>query len=425
MIKQYWKQTLALIRENPLLGGISVLGTALAVAMIMVIVIVFEVRTASYVPEVNRDRTLHVCFGKARNAKGGGVSSSMLSLATVKSCFYSLATPEAVTAVAPWQNRFMSIPGSLEGVNADISFTDAAFWNVFAFRFLSGRPYTQEEFGSGIKKAVITRSIARQLYGTPEVVGKTMLVNFVPYTIGGVVEDVSMLAQDAYAMVWVPYTCAPDLVNDSFGAGILGNFRCHILARSPADFEAIRAEVDKRVQEYNAGKDMLYDLAGQPDNYFKRQNRTWADDEPDMKHIILQYALVLAILLLVPVINLSGITLSRMKKRMAELGVRKAFGASRPVLLMEIVNENFMLTLIGGGIGLLLSYIALAFLHDWLITTPMSGYLNGQDTVDLATLFNPVIFVYAFLFCLVLNLLSAAVPAWRASNANIVESLKE
>ena len=47
-----------------------------------------------------------------------------------------------------------------------------------------------------------------------------------------------------------------------------------------------------------------------------------------MKGIVLRYALVITILLLVPAINLSSMTLSRMRKRMSEIGVRKAFGAT-------------------------------------------------------------------------------------------------
>lgn len=57
MIKQYIKQALRMIGENKLLSVISILGTALAICMIMVIVILYVVNTASFKPEVNRGRT--------------------------------------------------------------------------------------------------------------------------------------------------------------------------------------------------------------------------------------------------------------------------------------------------------------------------------------------------------------------------------
>ena len=56
MFKQYLKQALNMLRENRLISLISILGTALSIAMIMVVILVFQVQLTSFVPEVNRDR---------------------------------------------------------------------------------------------------------------------------------------------------------------------------------------------------------------------------------------------------------------------------------------------------------------------------------------------------------------------------------
>ena len=47
-----------------------------------------------------------------------------------------------------------------------------------------------------------------------------------------------------------------------------------------------------------------------------------------------------------------------MQQRITELGVRKAFGGTKSVLVRQILNENLMLTLLGGVVGLLFSYLA-------------------------------------------------------------------
>ena len=60
MFKQYLKQALNMLRENRLISLISILGTALSIAMIMVVILVFQVQLTSFVPEVNRDRMLYV-----------------------------------------------------------------------------------------------------------------------------------------------------------------------------------------------------------------------------------------------------------------------------------------------------------------------------------------------------------------------------
>lgn len=58
MIKLYFKQAFHLLKENKLLSSISIIGTALAIAMIMVIVITLRATIAPFAPESYRDRML-------------------------------------------------------------------------------------------------------------------------------------------------------------------------------------------------------------------------------------------------------------------------------------------------------------------------------------------------------------------------------
>ena len=60
MIKLYIKQAFYQLRENRLISLVSIIGTALAICMIMVIVLVLEVRITDCVPEVNRSRSLYM-----------------------------------------------------------------------------------------------------------------------------------------------------------------------------------------------------------------------------------------------------------------------------------------------------------------------------------------------------------------------------
>ena len=60
MIRLYFQQALYHLRENPIITWVSVLGTALAICMIMVLVITFQVRLIDCEPEVNRSRSLYV-----------------------------------------------------------------------------------------------------------------------------------------------------------------------------------------------------------------------------------------------------------------------------------------------------------------------------------------------------------------------------
>lgn len=426
MYKIYIKQALALWKDNKVLTLVSALGTALAIAMIMIIVLVWQIRTANYAPETKRDRTLYVYAATAYGKEDSNwQTSAWLGYKTIKECFYPIPEAEAVTAVALGHQRLAALPDHTVEFKSDVTYTDAAFWKVFDFNFLHGHPYTEEEVQSGITRAVISASTARRLYGSTDVVGKEILLSYVPYRICGVVEDVSMLAEYSYANVWIPFTSDPEIMTSFERDDMLGYFHCYILAKNQSDIPAIQATARENVKRLNTTT-TTFDLHiwGAPDTHFVRLAREDALAEPDISGTIVRYTLIILILLLIPSINLSGITLSRMQKRMAEIGVRKAFGARRGELMRQILYENFLLTLAGGCVGFIFSYMSVILLSDWLLT-PSNGMLVGKSFLSADMLFNPLIFCLAFAFCLVMNLLSAGIPAWRASGKNIVSALNE
>ena len=116
---------------------------------------------------------------------------------------------------------------------------------------------------------------------------------------------------------------------------------------------------------------------------------------------------------------------SRMQQRITELGVRKAFGGTKSVLVRQILNENLMLTLLGGVVGLLFSYLAVYAMRMWLFTNNQNVGTSGEFSLNMEALFSPWVFLLAFVFCVVINLLSAALPAWIAARHTIVDSLND
>lgn len=207
MIRLYFQQALYHLRENPIITWVSVLGTALAICMIMVLVITFQVRLVDCEPEVNRSRSLYVSAMSVKNKGGsdGDSSNARMSVRTGRECFKSLTTAEAVTLVSLPEKVRVSLPAGNK-VTADMVQTDDAFWHIFRFRFLSGKAFTKADSDAGVPCAVLSAAVARRLFGTTDVAGKTVQLNYVEYRISGVVTDVSVLATSAYAQVWVPYT---------------------------------------------------------------------------------------------------------------------------------------------------------------------------------------------------------------------------
>lgn len=115
--------------------------------------------------------------------------------------------------------------------------------------------------------------------------------------------------------------------------------------------------------------------------------------------------------------NLLGVTQSSIRKRQAEIGVRKAFGATSGNIVRQVLYENGLMSLLGGMIGLLLSWSLFPLCKDFLLKA-------SDTTLRAEMLFRPEAFVLALLFCMLINLLSAGLPAWWISRKPIYEALK-
>ena len=274
--------------------------------------------------------------------------------------------------------------------------------------------------------AVITESVARLLFGTAtNVAGKEIFVNDAPYRVSGVVKDVSSMASTAYAQIWVPYLSTNITGGDNvWNDGIMGVMQVVILAHNSSDFDAIRAECERRRLAYNAGLgDYFVFYRGQPDDQLTMSQRIWANVQPDMAGYFRQQVIIFLILLLVPAINLSSMTHSRLRQRVAEIGVRRSFGATRGGVMGQIVAENLVLTLMAGVVGLLFCLLISYVWGGTLFADSQLMHLNTAPVIEWKMLFKLSTFIYALLFCLLLNLLSSGWPAWRASRMSIINAL--
>ncbi len=426
MIKKTINQAFAQLRQSPLISAINVVGTALAIFLIMLVVMMQQVKTAPFSPESNRDRFLHVRFASLRNKNwGDGTSNGPMSAKTAKELYKSLKTPEAVTAYGVIS---FAVPFSMPGQAAttfDMRQTDDAFWQVFDFRFTEGKPYDKATFDAAIPVAVVCETVARQLFGTAQgVVGKEFLLNHAPYKVCGVVKDVSPLADLAYGQAWIPYT-AGGMDQQQWNDNLMGMLSCTILAKERDDFPIIREECERRMAEYNkiiSENNWEFFSRNRPYDQEQASISLTALQEPDVTAHRRQQFVIFAILLLVPAINISSMTQSRLRQRVSEIGVRRAFGSTRTELMMQIVAENFIITLIAGVLGLLLSVVFAYVGNEFLFAQPQSQTLN-PPVVDASILLQPDTFLWALFFCFVLNLLSSGIPAWRASRIGIVSAL--
>lgn len=413
----YLKQAFRMLRETPLISSVSIVGTAISIAMIMSILLVFQIEFAGYYPETHRDRTLYALQSEVKN-NSGGWNRGGFSPEVLKACFYPLERPEAVAGITK-RMQPLSLPTKRMYKQYTVCYTDPGFWKLFDFRFTTGKPFTQADFDAGLPVAVVSEPTARKLYGTTDVLGKPVIIDEVAYTICGVVPEVSTATIQAYGDVWTTYTSCPLLTQKFTPDGWTGYFHGLILARSADDFDAIRQELDQAIARLNSTTDDY--VLGLFDGVITSLDVAIGSNgqiNEDPKRYFAQMGLTLLFLLLVPALNLSGVAHSSVQKRRAEMGVRRAFGAPCRALMGQVLVENGLTTLLGGLLGILLSLLCLPVCKEFM--------LRQSDVVLQADmLFRPMSFVGAFLFMGLLNLLSAGIPAWRASRQPIVGALKD
>lgn len=427
MLKNYFKQAWTLMRQNRLFTGIYVVGTGLSIALVMTLFIIFYVKFGPVYPEYNRDRTLVLKpikrYPKDKpenwNINGG------VAYYVVDQMLPGLPHVEQVAGSVPLESCQVSAT-DVKPFKVFPRYANGAFWQVFSFRFLEGNPFTQEDVEAKTPVAVLSRSTAKRLFATDKgVAGRHFALNGRDYRVCGVVTDVSNATPDTAGDLWLPLLNAAGISKEPGVWGLLGSVHACLLVDDTKNLETVRSEVQDVFRRYSLqDKDYEYDLMDQPDPYWLSTFRQEVDKTPDTRELAKDFLYILLALLFIPALNLSGMISSRMDSRIAELGIRKAYGATRRRLLEQVLCENLLLTLLGGLAGLLFSYLIVLTASDWILTLFDKGIDTEFPTsVTPEMLFNPAVFGCALAVCVVLNVTSALVPALGAIRHPIMESL--
>jgi macrolide transport system ATP-binding/permease protein len=124
---------------------------------------------------------------------------------------------------------------------------------------------------------------------------------------------------------------------------------------------------------------------------------------------------VVGLVLLTACANVANLLLARWLSRRKEVAVRLALGASRPVLLRQLLTESLTLALLGGAAGLLVAELVRRML--WL-----SRPINVPESLDVGL--NPRVLAFTVVLSLVTGLLFGLAPALQSSRADLVTALR-
>ena len=444
---RYFRQALAMMREERLFSGVYIAGTALAIAFTMVMAVVYYIKLAPIYPEANRARTVYF-EGLRIEADNGAKGQTGFSAQAYEEWFKPSPNIEycSPTLLAAGTGKTLGkchsfvVRGKDDYLDVVRNQVSADFFHIYEYDFVSGRPFTSKEVDDNEKVCVISDALAERLFGKGvDAVGKIVEMESGPEVrVVGVFRGGSQLTPDSYADIIQPFMNAVVM-----GSPYQGIYSIVATVKDDAHLQALNQELDDvaaRTQQahpevldaFSFGGDpkrklvLTRDMETHPMHVLKTENREGSLSTVTGWQLIKHYAGILFVLLFVPALNLCGIVAGRMERRSAEMAVRKTFGARRSTLLSQVVTENLVLTTIGGIIGLVLSWTAIYGLRTQILGMFFdNSTLSTAPIVEGEMLFAPTLFIGAFVAVLLLNLLAAVVPAWWSLRKPIVEAMME
>jgi putative ABC transport system permease protein len=312
----------------------------------------------------------------------------------------------------------------------DARWTSADFFSLFDVPFVSGTGWTSADDAASARIVVITKPLAEKLFGSTEVVGKTIKIASTPMRIAGVIEnwvpaphffDLTTGDYNQIEQVFMPFSTSREMK-----LGRNGSMNCW---KETEDSEALNAPCEwiqywvelGTTEKASAFKDYLvqYSLDQKKAGRFQREPNVrlrtvmeWLE----FKEVVpadarLQTWIALGFLL-VCLINTVGLLLTKFLRRSSEIGVRRALGASKRSIFFQLLIESGMIGLAGGLLGL-----GLAWLGLWAVRHQPANYA-GLAELDLPML------GATFVLALASSLLAGLLPAWRACQITPAIQLK-
>lgn len=413
-MKTQLKLALRVLGRRKFFTFVSLFGISFTLVVLMLVTALFDHIFAGHPPETRFDRTLGVYRMELR-----GPDWQRRSMPNYPFLDEQVRTLPGAERVAIYRIQ-EQVTAYHEGRRIDVYLkrTDGEFWNILDFRFLEGAPYTQADEEAGRFVAVINDATRRRFFGDVPAVGRSLTVDGQTFRVTGVVDDVPMTRLVPFADVWVPISTSKaesyrfERYTDAFHA--------LVLAKSRDDFPRLRREVARRAaaeappdpKEFTVRVTALETpfeaLASQLPTHLLA-DRLGVGSATALRGLL---AMLAGVFMILPAMNLVNLNLSRILERASEIGVRKAYGASRRRLVGQFVMENVVLTLLGAAVGFVLSAGLLHLLNESGIV-PYSRF-------DL----NLRIFGWGVLIALAFGIVSGVFPAWRMSRLHPVLALK-
>jgi putative ABC transport system permease protein len=389
------------VTANKLRSALTVLGILIGVGAVILLVAVGNGSAKQITDRIAALGSSTVTVQSTSRSTTGGIT-----LETAKALKDPVLAPdvETVSPVINATSATMTYQGSDHAVSQFLG-TYPTYFAASNTPVGSGTAFTEEDLAQGRRVVLIGQTVAQDLFPGTNPVGAEVTVSGALFTVIGVLDSKSSSSgfQDANDVAVAPLTAVQQVLT---GYGPVNSVI--VEATSPAKVSDAQAQVaailDQRLKVTptttgNSASSMPYRIQNAA-QLLATQTQT-----ADTFTVLL--GAVAGISLLVGGIGITNIMLVTVTERTREIGIRKALGAPRRVILTQFLAEATMLSLIGGGLGVAMALAGSQF-----------------TIVGVKPVIVPSSIVLALGVSVAIGLFFGSVPASRAAGLRPIDALR-
>ena len=335
--------------------------------------------------------------GDVKNLGGRTIQLSFYPTLTLKDAKAISEKCPSVREVSPYKQVNPNVHYGGKSVEADVFGVTPEYEKIADYHPVCGRFLTEEDVEGISQTAVIGMDVAEELYGETCPVGKTIYLFNAPYRIVGVMErrGTDLSGENLDERVYIPITSATKRIsNVDYIDGI------YILPVSPN----LIPETIKEVKE------LLLKRHGKKDFTISRYEDI-ANTKKQAMEIFSKLSIIVAVIAFsVGTLGILAVMTLSVYERLIEIGIRRAFGATRFDIFKQFLIESTILSLTGAISGIVIAILIVVLISKmagWIVYVPVKGAMISS------------------VLSVLIGLVSGIYPALRATSFDPKEILKD
>lgn len=313
---------------------------------------------------------------------------------------------ETLAGVYTYQEQGVDLMGPDGPVRLRALPIGAGYFETYRATPALGRTFTRaEEVPDALVTILSHRAWRTIANGDPDVLGRSLTLDGLPYTVVGVMRPSFMDVVAGDVDLWIPQNLAPGGFNSRANMYLAAIGRLEpgaSVEQAQAQVDAVTARIHEEFPEEDWRTTRVVPLIDEV-----------VEGAGTMLYILLGAS---GLVLLIACVNVANLALARGTARQGELAVRLALGSGRGRLVRQLVTESLVVAAIGGLAGLLLAIAGLQIL-----------IALGPETVPRAEEigFDGSLLAFAVLVTAVTGLIFGLVPALGLTRSGLAGAVRE